>query len=74
MTHMKLSTVKVAVLGFCALALVGCGTTGQTAIKGANTVRALNSGSYSGAGLNERVTNCLIAAVDTNNRGGPCSR
>jgi hypothetical protein len=49
-------------------------TTGQTSIQTVNLVRSISSDSYRGQGLNERLINCFKASVDTNNRGGPCSR
>jgi hypothetical protein len=63
-------------IGLVALVLLpGCSTTaGKTSVQTVNLVRGIGSGSYSGQGLNERVLNCFMASVDTNNRGGPCSR
>ena len=66
---------NLALAGLALVALSGCSTTqGHTVIQGVNLGRALASGSYSGQGLNERALNCLAASIDTNNRGGPCSR
>ena len=71
--------LKLTLAGLALVVLSGCSTTqgqsqGHTVIKGVNLARAVSSGSYSGQGLNERVLNCFMASVDTNNRGGPCSR
>ena len=69
---MKLTGLAVILVALCLLP--GCGTTGKNSIQTVNLIRGLDSGSYSGPGLNERVINCFMASVDTNNRGGPCSR
>ena len=66
--NLALALVALVLLPACST------TTGQTGIQTVNLVRSIGSGSYSGAGLNERVLNCFMASVDTNNRGGPCSR
>ena len=71
--------LQLTLAGLALVVLSGCSTTqgqtqGQTLVKGINLARAAGSGSYSGQGLNERVLNCFMASVDTNNRGGPCSR
>lgn len=67
--------LQLTLAGLALVVLSGCSTTqGHTVIKGVNLSRTLASGSYSGQGLNERVLNCFMASVDTNNRGGPCSR
>jgi len=46
--------------------LSGCSAT--------NTARMIKNGSYSGAGLEERLTNCLVDALDPSNRGSGCHR
>jgi hypothetical protein len=66
--NLALALVALVLLPACST------TTGQTSIQTVNLVRSIGSGSYSGQGLNERVLNCFMASVDTNNRGGPCSR
>ena len=60
----SLLLVMVVLLGGCA---------SQDVIKSANAYRALTSGSYHGAGLNERVTNCIYDKIDVVNRGSRCN-
>lgn len=69
---MKINLILAAA---AVVVLSGCATTqGPAVISSINLGRALATGSYSGQGLNERVLNCLAASIDTNRRGGPCSR
>ena len=55
-------------------ALGGCATQNyQTIIKGANTYRYATGGSFSQAGINESMTNCLRDILDPSNRGSRCN-
>ena len=60
-----------AILLASLILLGGCAT--QDVIVGANTYRALTGGSYHGAGLNERITNCIYDKIDVVNRGSRCN-
>jgi predicted small secreted protein len=66
---------RIILLVAVGMMLSGClahTSTGRDIIKGANTVRILTNGSYHGAGLEERVSNCVKDIFDTNNRGSGC--
>jgi hypothetical protein len=66
--------MKALAIVAMALLLGACSqTTGQNVIVGINTYKALTSGSYHGAGLEERVSNCVKDVFDPSNRGSGCN-
>lgn len=67
------STVKVLLVA-ASLSLTGCATmTAQDVISGVNTYRMLSGGPYYGANLAARVQNCMVDAIDPQNRGSGCN-
>lgn len=67
--------MKALVLLIVAGMLSGClahNSTGRTIIQSANAYKHLTGGSYHGAGLEERVGNCIRDVLDPSNRGSGC--
>ncbi len=67
--------MKIILIGFMGLMLSGCLShteTGRQIIVGANTYKHLTGGSYHGAGLEERMGNCIKDIFDPSNRGSGC--
>jgi len=62
----------VLLLGFMLSGCLSHTNTGRNIIVGANTYKHLTSGSYHGAGLEERVGNCIKDIFDPSNRGSGC--
>lgn len=67
--------MRIALVLLLGLMLSGClshTNTGRNIIVGANTYKHLSGGSYHGAGLEERVGNCIRDIFDPSNRGSGC--
>ncbi len=65
-----MKTITIIILG---LMLSGCNTTtGRTVIQTANGIKFLTGGSFHGAGLEERTSNCIKDIFDPSNRGSGC--
>jgi len=65
--------MRILLIGLMLLTTACSQTTGQKVIIGYNTYKGLTSGSYHGAGLEERVSNCVKDIFDPNNRGSGCN-
>jgi hypothetical protein len=65
--------MKILLILTSVLVLNGCATQNyKSVIQGANAYRYATGGSFSRAGLNEQMRNCLKDAFDPSNRGSRC--
>jgi len=63
--------MRIAVITVLVLVLTGCGTSGTTIIKGANTVERISN--ITEAGVREELENCARDWFDPANRGSGCN-
>jgi len=63
--------MRIAIITVLVLVLTGCGASGTTIIKSANTVERISS--ITEAGVREEIENCARDWFDPFNRGSGCN-